>query len=111
MDVDEGGDDQDEEDDEVFYEGIEAPKFVDFSTPDHYRPDDRYWFCLRVGCDQKHEEEMDSEKIYKDFVLRVMAARSPNVRLQKALSRHASRYNISNANKVNVSLIVSLLHS
>lgn len=43
--------------------------------------------------------------------LEVMAARSPNVRLQKALSRHASRYNISNANKVNVSLIVSLLHS
>ncbi|KAM3377404.1 hypothetical protein P3S68_009817 [Capsicum galapagoense] len=94
MDVDEGGDDQDEEDDEVFYEGIEAPKFVDFSTPDHYRPDDRYWFCLRVGCDQKHEEEMDSEKIYKDFVLRVMAARSPNVRLQKALSRHAAGKNI-----------------
>lgn len=23
------------------------------------------------GCDQKHEEEMDSEKIYKNFVLRV----------------------------------------
>ncbi|KAJ8529967.1 hypothetical protein K7X08_036802 [Anisodus acutangulus] len=42
------------------------------------------------GCDQKHEEDMDSEKIYKDFVLRVMAARSPNVRLQKALSRHAA---------------------
>ncbi|MCD9559026.1 hypothetical protein HAX54_016742 [Datura stramonium] len=91
MDVDEGGE---EEDDEVFYERIEAPKFVDFSTPDHYRPDDRYWFCLRVGCDQKHEEEMDSEKIYKDFVLRVMAARSPNVRLQKALSRHAAGKNI-----------------
>lgn len=48
MDVDEGGEDEDA-DDEVFYERIEAPKFVDFSTPDHYRPDDRYWFCLRVG--------------------------------------------------------------
>ncbi|CAN4112063.1 unnamed protein product [Withania somnifera] len=86
--------DVDEDDDEAFYERIEAPKFVDFSTPDHYRPDDHYWFCLRVGCDQKHEEEMDSEKIYKDFVLRVMAARSPNVRLQKALSRHAASKNI-----------------
>ncbi|KAH9655352.1 Neurofilament heavy protein [Citrus sinensis] len=74
-----GGDD--------FYEKIEAPKFVDLTAPDHYRPDndDRYWFCLRVGCDQKHEEEMDSEVIYKNFVLRVMAARSPNVRLRKAL--------------------------
>ncbi|XP_060168024.1 uncharacterized protein LOC132598898 [Lycium barbarum] len=89
MDVNEGG-----EDDEVFYERIEAPKFVDFSTPDHYCPDDRYWFCLRVGCDQKHEEDMDSEKIYKDFVLRVMAARSPNVRLQKALIRRAAGKNI-----------------
>ncbi|KAH0727300.1 hypothetical protein KY284_003165 [Solanum tuberosum] len=93
MDVDGAGEDE-EADDEVFYERIEAPKFVDFSTPDHYRPDDRYWFCLRVGCDQKHEEEMDSEKIYKDFILRVMAARSPNVRLQKALSRHAAGKNL-----------------
>ncbi|CAH9079767.1 unnamed protein product [Cuscuta europaea] len=73
--------------DEAFYETIEAPKFVDFTSPHHYRPDDdRYWFCLRVGCEQPHEG-MDSDKIYKDFVLRVMAARSPNVMLQKALSR------------------------
>ncbi|KAL9174377.1 hypothetical protein ABFS82_02G049200 [Erythranthe guttata] len=77
--------------DEEFYEKIEAPKFVDFSIPDHYCPDDRYWFCLRVGCDHKHEEEMDSEEIYKKFVLRVMAARSPNVRLRKALDRNTSR--------------------
>ncbi|KAL0384358.1 UNVERIFIED_CONTAM: hypothetical protein Sradi_2830100 [Sesamum radiatum] len=56
--------------DEEFYEKIEAPKFVDFTVPDHFRPDDRYWFCHRVGCDQKHEEEMDSEAIYKNFVLR-----------------------------------------
>ncbi|KAL7157011.1 hypothetical protein ABFS83_02G048400 [Erythranthe nasuta] len=77
--------------DEEFYEKIEAPKFVDFSMPDHYCPDDRYWFCLRVGCDHKHEEEMDSEEIYKKFVLRVMAARSPNVRLRKALDRNTSR--------------------
>ncbi|KAM5549913.1 hypothetical protein ABKV19_001036 [Rosa sericea] len=70
-----------------FYEEIEAPKFVDFTTPDHFCPDDRYWFCMRVGCDQKHEEELDSEAIYKNFVLRVMAARSPNVKLRKALNR------------------------
>ncbi|XP_011088016.1 uncharacterized protein LOC105169333 [Sesamum indicum] len=77
--------------DEEFYEKIEAPKFVDFTVPDHFRPDDRYWFCHRVGCDQKHEEEMDSEAIYKNFVLRVMAARSPNIRFRKALDRNASR--------------------
>ncbi|KAG8645760.1 hypothetical protein MANES_10G090200v8 [Manihot esculenta] len=33
---------------------------------------------------------MDSEAIYKNFVLRVMAARSPNVRLRKALYRKDS---------------------
>ncbi|KAB5520646.1 hypothetical protein DKX38_024965 [Salix brachista] len=77
---------------EDFYEKIEAPKFVDLNAPDHYHPgDDRSWFCLRVGCDQKHEEEMDSEAIYKKFVLRVMAARSPNIRLRKALYRNDSR--------------------
>ncbi|KAH7518505.1 hypothetical protein FEM48_Zijuj09G0178900 [Ziziphus jujuba var. spinosa] len=32
-----------------FYEKIEAPKFVDFTLPDQYRPDDGYWFCLRVA--------------------------------------------------------------
>ena len=41
IDGDEGGDE--------FYEKIEAPKFVDFTEPDPYRPDDRYWFCMRVG--------------------------------------------------------------
>ncbi|KAL3654539.1 hypothetical protein CASFOL_001524 [Castilleja foliolosa] len=79
------------EGDEEFYEEIEAPNFVDFTVPDHFCPDDRYWFCHRVGCDQKHEEEMDSEAIYKKFVLRVMAARSPNVRLRKVLDRNASK--------------------
>ncbi|KAJ7968365.1 Neurofilament heavy protein [Quillaja saponaria] len=81
---------QEEEEEELgdeFYEKIEAPKFVDLKAPDHFRPDDRYWFCLRVGCDQKHEEELDCEEINKNFVLRVMAARSPNVRLRKALIR------------------------
>ncbi|XVE48655.1 hypothetical protein DITRI_Ditri01bG0019500 [Diplodiscus trichospermus] len=79
-----------------FYEKIEAPKFVDLTAPDRCRTesDDRYWFCLRVGCDQKHEEEMDSEAIYKNFVLRVMAARSPSVRLRKALSRKDSSSNL-----------------
>ncbi|KAB2602687.1 hypothetical protein D8674_003692 [Pyrus ussuriensis x Pyrus communis] len=72
-----------------FYEKIEAPKFVDFTDSDPHRPDDRYWFCMRVGCDQKHEEELDSEAIYRKFVLRVMAARSPNVKLRKALARKA----------------------
>ncbi|KAL1194622.1 hypothetical protein V5N11_031445 [Cardamine amara subsp. amara] len=78
----------DEFSEEDFYETIEAPKFVDLTALDH-RPegDDRYWFCSRVGCDQKHEEFMDSEAIYKKFVLRVMAARSPSVRLRKALYR------------------------
>jgi len=78
----------DEFNEEDFYETIEAPKFVDLTAPDH-RPegDDRYWFCSRVGCDQKHEEFLDSEAIYKKFVLRVMAARSPSVRLRKALYR------------------------
>ncbi|VVA93365.1 unnamed protein product [Arabis nemorensis] len=81
----------DEFNEEDFYETIEAPKFVDLTAPDH-RPegDDRYWFCSRVGCDQKHEEFMDSEAIYKNFVLRVMAARSPSVRLRKALYRKDS---------------------
>ncbi|KAJ6716431.1 NEUROFILAMENT HEAVY PROTEIN [Salix koriyanagi] len=80
---------------EDFYENIEAPKFVDLNAPDHYHPgDDRYWFCLRAGCDQKHEEEMDSEAIYKKFVLRVMTARSPNIRLRKALYRKDSGANI-----------------
>ncbi|KAL4280817.1 hypothetical protein GQ457_03G000240 [Hibiscus cannabinus] len=67
--------------------------------PDRCRAehDDRYWFCLRVGCDQKHEEEMDSEAIYKKFVLRVMAARSPSVGLRKALCKRDSRYVHGNA--------------
>ncbi|KAK2648627.1 hypothetical protein Ddye_016116 [Dipteronia dyeriana] len=79
-----------------FYEKIEAPKFVDLKAPDHFRPqnDDRYWFCLRVGCDQKHGEETDSEEIYKNFVLRVMAARSPNVRFRKTLCRKDPSKNV-----------------
>ncbi|XP_047341542.1 uncharacterized protein DDB_G0284459 [Impatiens glandulifera] len=80
------------EDDEEIYENIEAPKFVDFTKPEQHlnRIDDRYWFCLRVGCDQKHEEELDHETISKNFVLRVMAARSPNVRLNKIMNRKTS---------------------
>ncbi|KAK9060319.1 hypothetical protein SSX86_021023 [Deinandra increscens subsp. villosa] len=77
-------------DDEEFYERIEAPKFVDFTKPYTYRTDDRYWFCSRVGCDQKHEEEINHEEISKNFVLRVLAARSPNVKLRRALNREHS---------------------
>ncbi|XP_077233481.1 uncharacterized protein LOC143875763 isoform X2 [Tasmannia lanceolata] len=78
-------------DEDEFYEKIEAPKFVDLTVADRFRPDDSSWFCLRVGCDQKHDEEdMDPDTLYKKFVLRVMAARSPNVRLRKTLSRQAS---------------------
>lgn len=69
---------------EDFYEMIEAPKFVDFTISDHFIPDDRYWFCSRVGCEETHPEEMDSDVVYKNFVMRVMEARSPNVRLQRA---------------------------
>ncbi|KAG6425000.1 hypothetical protein SASPL_115423 [Salvia splendens] len=55
-------------------------------------------WCLRrgrlicvSGCDQKDEEEMDSEVIYNNFVLPVMTAKSPNVRLRKSLDKNASR--------------------
>lgn len=44
-----GGSSMDTGEDEEFYERIEAPKFVDFTAPDYFRPDDHYWFCLRVG--------------------------------------------------------------
>ncbi|URE27579.1 hypothetical protein MUK42_06541 [Musa troglodytarum] len=76
------------EDDDL-YEEIEAPKFVDFTVPDRFRPDDGSWFCARVGCDQTHEE-VDPDALYRTFLLRVMAARSPNVRHRKALGRPAS---------------------
>ncbi|KAF8410263.1 hypothetical protein HHK36_002788 [Tetracentron sinense] len=82
------------EDDDEFYEKIEAPKFVDLKAPDLSLPDDRSWFCLRVGCDQKHEEEMDPDALYKSFVIRVMAARSPNLRLRKALNKQAPSTNM-----------------
>ncbi|KAF7047782.1 hypothetical protein CFC21_056661 [Triticum aestivum] len=78
---------EEEEYDSVFYEDIEAPKFVDLTAPDAACPaDDPSWFCLRVGCDQSHEH-VDPEALHRSFVMRVMAARSPNVRLHKAISR------------------------
>ncbi|KQK12990.1 uncharacterized protein LOC100829431 [Brachypodium distachyon] len=78
---------EEEEYDSVFYEDIEAPKFVDLSAPDAARPtDDPAWFCLRIGCDQNHEQ-VDPEALHQSFFMRVMAARSPNVRMQKAISR------------------------
>ncbi|XP_047161014.1 uncharacterized protein LOC124831148 [Vigna umbellata] len=77
------------------FENFEAPKFVDFTAPDSCRPgDDSHWFCSRVGCDRKHEQELDSETIYKKFILRVMAARSPNVRLKKALKKREASANL-----------------
>ncbi|KAF6159712.1 hypothetical protein GIB67_029970 [Kingdonia uniflora] len=70
---------QEEEEDDEVYEQIEAPKFVDFTLPDLSLPsDDPSWFCLRIGCDQKHKE-IDPDALHKSFVRRVMAARSPNV--------------------------------
>ncbi|KAF7843068.1 protein split ends-like isoform X1 [Senna tora] len=86
---------EEEEIGEDFYDQIQAPKFVDFTAPE-IRPshEDRYWFCFRVGCDQNHGEELDSEAIYKNFVLRVMAARSPNVRLRKALNKREASANL-----------------
>ncbi|KAI3896695.1 hypothetical protein MKW92_009092 [Papaver armeniacum] len=81
-------------DDDEIYEKIEAPKFVDLSAPDRsLQVDDRSWFCLRAGCDLKHEEDINPETVYKDFVLRVMAARSPNFRYRKQLCR-ATRANL-----------------
>ncbi|KAM0012373.1 hypothetical protein Hdeb2414_s0021g00573351 [Helianthus debilis subsp. tardiflorus] len=79
--------------DEEVYEIIEAPKFVDFTKPYAFRTDDdRYWFCSRVGCDQKHhEEEINHEEISKNFVFRVLAARSPNIKLTKTLYNEHSR--------------------
>jgi hypothetical protein len=70
---------EEEYDDALFYEDIQAPKFVDLTAPDAGRPtDDASWFCLRVGkrltaarlllepirftvratagCDQNHEQ-------------------------------------------------------
>ncbi|XP_057976828.1 uncharacterized protein LOC131163977 [Malania oleifera] len=97
--------------DDEYYEKIEAPKFVDFKSPDYRRrPNDRYWFCSRVGCDQKHEEEMDPEEIYKNFVHRVMAARSPNVRLQKLQNRKCPLSAPAKPSKPRLALISSISH-
>ncbi|PIA44273.1 hypothetical protein AQUCO_01700105v1 [Aquilegia coerulea] len=74
---------EDDSGDEI-YEKIEAPKYVDLTRPDQFLPDDPSWFCLRIGCDQNHED-VDPDALHKSFVLRVMAARSPNLRLRKAL--------------------------
>jgi hypothetical protein len=41
---------EEEYDDALFYEDIQAPKFVDLTARDAARPtDDASWFCLRVG--------------------------------------------------------------
>ncbi|KAH0457999.1 hypothetical protein IEQ34_013314 [Dendrobium chrysotoxum] len=80
------------EEEEEFYERIDAPKFVDFTIPDRSRPDKKSWFCARIGCDQNHEE-VDPDELKKSFMLRVMAARSPNVRFQRALNKQGPRAN------------------
>uniref|UniRef100_A0A0E0KJJ2 Uncharacterized protein n=1 Tax=Oryza punctata TaxID=4537 RepID=A0A0E0KJJ2_ORYPU len=69
-------DGEEEEYDRVFYEDIEAPKFVDLTAPDAARPsDDHSWFCLRIGCDQNHEH-VDPEALHRSFFMRVRAASS-----------------------------------
>ncbi|KAG6530908.1 hypothetical protein ZIOFF_004673 [Zingiber officinale] len=73
---------------DAVYEEIEAPKFVDFTVPDSSPPDDRSWFCSRVGCDQTHEE-VDPDALLRSFRLRVMAARTPSARRRKAWDREA----------------------
>ncbi|XP_042463362.1 uncharacterized protein LOC122046639 [Zingiber officinale] len=75
---------------DAVYEEIEAPKFVDFTVPDSSPPDDRSWFCSRVGCDQTHEE-VDPDALLRSFRLRVMAARTPSARRRKAWDREAPR--------------------
>ncbi|XP_020530930.1 uncharacterized protein LOC18446883 isoform X1 [Amborella trichopoda] len=68
---------------EEIYETIQAPKWVDLRMADRFQPDDNAWFCLQVGCNQKHEEVLDPAALRKAFILRVMAARSPNKPLRK----------------------------
>jgi hypothetical protein len=59
--VTEGEEEELEEYDSVFYEDIEAPKFVDLTAPDDARPtDDPSWFCLRVG---KHSTSLPRLRI------------------------------------------------
>jgi hypothetical protein len=35
--------------DEEFYENLEAPMFVDLTAPDLAQHDDGSWFCLKIG--------------------------------------------------------------
>ncbi|CAL5379283.1 unnamed protein product [Camellia sinensis] len=80
IEEDRGGGEEEEE----LYEKIEAPKFVDFTaSSDPYPLDDLYWLCLRVGCDQKYEEEMDPEAISKNFVLRKMVMKRLEISSQR----------------------------
>ncbi|KAL5648190.1 hypothetical protein ACJX0J_042545, partial [Zea mays] len=45
--------------------------YVDLTAPDAGRPDDDpAWFCLRVGCDQSHEQ-VDREALDRSFFMRV----------------------------------------
>ncbi|XP_031488554.1 uncharacterized protein LOC116256343 [Nymphaea colorata] len=72
------------DEEEELYEKIEAPKWVDFTTPSKCQPADDYeWFCLRAGCKQNHDEALDPATLSANFLRRVMEARSPIVRLGK----------------------------
>ncbi|CAN6441180.1 unnamed protein product [Victoria cruziana] len=67
---------------EELYEKIEAPKWVDFTTPEKTQlANDYEWFCLRAGCNQNHDGALDPSTLSANFLRRVMEARSPNVRL------------------------------
>ncbi|XP_077247329.1 uncharacterized protein LOC143887102 isoform X2 [Tasmannia lanceolata] len=72
-----------------FYENFSAPMFVDLQNPDRSVEDDKEWFCTRLGCNQKHDEEDDPDILHRKFELRVMAARS--LRLQNSLKGQTSR--------------------
>jgi hypothetical protein len=90
---------EEEYDDALFYEDIQAPMFVDLTAPDAGRPtDDASWFCppldsssnrsdspfeiigtdpspgasvrATAGCDQNHEQ-VDPDALDRSFFMRV----------------------------------------
>lgn len=66
-----------EEDDE-FYEGIEAPKFVDFRVPERSRPDDKSWFCLRIGKRSRRNNQNSFPGLVKDLICFNLVSESSN---------------------------------
>ncbi|KAL5652693.1 hypothetical protein ACJX0J_038151, partial [Zea mays] len=61
---------------------------VDLTAPDAGRPnDDPAWFCLRVGCDQSHEQ-VDPEALDRSFFMRVCyGGEKPQREATKAIDR------------------------